>query len=192
MRFGFVSCVQLGLSCMEAIYDVGGSLDLAITLEDDMARAKSGRVYLDDFAERHAIDLVKVRNINESRAIAAVESHALDWLFIVGWSQIARAINAPRSASVRRLIARLPATGVVRGTRLRVGLVRCGAVKTPPARKERRARRSIHRKPRAASRSIRELTQSIPFDERRGARRQAGEPAAGAAPRRVGPNQVFT
>lgn len=90
MRFGFVTCVQLGLSCMEAIYDVGGTLDLAITLEDDMAKTKSGRVYLDDFCAARSVELRKVRNINKPDSIAAIREHELDWLFIIGWSQIAR------------------------------------------------------------------------------------------------------
>ncbi|ANY18927.1 Bifunctional polymyxin resistance protein ArnA [Tsuneonella dongtanensis] len=91
MRFGFVTCVQLGLSCMEAIYDVGGKLDLAITLEDDMAQAKSGRIYLDDFCGQNGVDLLKVRNINNQTAVAAIQERSIDWLFIIGWSQIARA-----------------------------------------------------------------------------------------------------
>jgi len=97
MRFGFVTCVQLGLSCMEAIYDVGGKLDLVLTLEDDMAQAKSGRVYLDEFFRRNAAEIVKVRNINHPDAIQAIRTHEIDWLFIIGWSQIARSdvLNAP-------------------------------------------------------------------------------------------------
>lgn len=98
MRFGFVTCVQLGLSCMDAIYASGGRLNLAVTLVDDQAKAKSGRVYLDKFCEEHCIDLLKVRNINHSVVINAVQEHDLDWLFIIGWSQIARSeiLNAPR------------------------------------------------------------------------------------------------
>lgn len=90
MRFGFVTCVRLGLSCMEAIYEVGGRLDLAITLHDDRAKAKSGRIYLDDFCAERGIPLVKIRNINDDDAVRAIEEAELDWLFIIGWSQIAR------------------------------------------------------------------------------------------------------
>jgi methionyl-tRNA formyltransferase len=98
MRFGFVTCVQLGLSCMEAIYEAGGRLDLALTLMDDQAVAKSGRVYLDDFCARHGVPLVKARNVNNEDSLAAIEAAELDWLFIVGWSQIARerVLAAPR------------------------------------------------------------------------------------------------
>jgi methionyl-tRNA formyltransferase len=89
MKFGFVTCVQLGLSCMEEIYAAGGKLDLAITLTDDRAIDKSGRVYLDEFAAEHNIELVKIKHINDADAIEAIRSRGIDWLFIIGWSQIA-------------------------------------------------------------------------------------------------------
>jgi methionyl-tRNA formyltransferase len=89
-RVGFVTCVQLGLSCMEAIYEAGGHLVFAGTLRDDRGVAKSGRIYLDDFCARHAIALAKFGNINDPEAIEAIRAANLDWLFIVGWSQIAR------------------------------------------------------------------------------------------------------
>lgn len=91
MRFGFVTCVQLGLSCMDEIYRCGGELHLAITLPDSAARAKSGRVYLDAFCEQRGIPLVKSPNVNDPAVIAAVQEHKLDWLFVIGWSQIVRA-----------------------------------------------------------------------------------------------------
>ena len=98
MRFGFVTCVQIGLSCMEAIYEVGGRLELAVTLLDEQARAKSGRVYLDSFCGPRGIPLCKARNVNDDEAVTAIEAAELDWLFIVGWSQIARerVLAAPR------------------------------------------------------------------------------------------------
>ena len=74
---------------MEEIYRVGGRLDLVVTLRDDLATRKSGRVYLEDFCRTHGIDLVKIRHINDPDALAAVREAALDWLFIIGWSQIA-------------------------------------------------------------------------------------------------------
>ena len=77
MRFGFVTCVQLGLSCMEALYEVGGKLDLAITLHDDRAAAKSGRVYLDEFCKAHEIPLLKCTNFNDETVIEAVKKAEL-------------------------------------------------------------------------------------------------------------------
>jgi len=96
MKFGFVTCVRLGLSCMQSIYEIGGHLDLAITLRDDKAKGKSGRVYLDDFCSANDIPLLKIDHINDKVAVEAVQD--LDWLFIVGWSQIAgpEVLHAPR------------------------------------------------------------------------------------------------
>jgi methionyl-tRNA formyltransferase len=98
MRIGFVTCVELGLSCMEAIYEAGGSLSFAATLRDDLATAKSGRVYLDDFCRSRHIPLFKLRNINDPDAVEAIRAAQLDWLMIIGWSQIARqaVLEAPR------------------------------------------------------------------------------------------------
>lgn len=90
MKFGFVTCVQLGMSCMEAIYAAGGKLDLAITLLDEQAVNKSGRVYLDAFCGAHEIPLLKTRNVNDPSAIDTIRQAEIDWLFIIGWSQIAR------------------------------------------------------------------------------------------------------
>lgn len=89
IRIGFVTCVQLGLSCMEALYDAGGQLSFVMTLEDDQAVNKSGRVYLDKFCTQHEIPLLKSRHVNNADVIEAIKAHEIDWLFIIGWSQIA-------------------------------------------------------------------------------------------------------
>lgn len=98
MKFAFVTCVQLGLSCLEAIHEYGTRLDLILTLEDNQAVKKSGRVFLDDFCRRHRVDLLKVRHINDPRAIEEIKTRGIDWLFIIGWSQVAgpAVLNAPR------------------------------------------------------------------------------------------------
>lgn len=91
LKFGFVTCVELGLSCLEEIYEVGGRIDMVMTLEDDRAVRKSGRVYLDDFSQRHQVPLIKIKHINDAEAIAAIRERDIDWLFVIGWSQIAGA-----------------------------------------------------------------------------------------------------
>jgi methionyl-tRNA formyltransferase len=89
-KIGFVTCVQLGLACMEAIYRIGGRLELAVTLHDHLAQKKSGRAYIEGFCNQNAIDLLKVGNVNEQSVIDAVVAKQIDWLLIIGWSQIAR------------------------------------------------------------------------------------------------------
>jgi len=98
MRIGFVTCVQLGLQCLESIAERGGRFELVITLPDDSARGKSGRITVDDFCARTGTPLLKVANINEASAVESIRARELDWLLIIGWSQIAR---APVLASAR-------------------------------------------------------------------------------------------
>lgn len=116
---------------MEAIYAASGRLSLAITLPDDKARSKSGRVYLDEFCARNGVPLFKVGHINEAAVGEEVRSREIDWLFIIGWSQIAdpTVLAAPRlgvlgihptllpegrgrAAIPWAIIKRLPRTGV--------------------------------------------------------------------------------
>jgi methionyl-tRNA formyltransferase len=97
MKFGFVTCIQLGKSCMDAIYQAGGQLDLVITLEDTQAVNKSGRVYLDEFCISKKVPLLKASHINNNECVEAIKKHKIDWLFIIGWSQItnAKILSAP-------------------------------------------------------------------------------------------------
>lgn len=98
MKLAFVTCVQLGLSCMEAIYESGGELVQAFTLKDDRAVNKSGRVYIDKFCEEHAIDLFKLNHVNDKEVLDIIKEKEIDWLFIIGWSQIAgrELLNTPK------------------------------------------------------------------------------------------------
>ena len=89
MKFGFVTCVQLGLSCMEALYQSGVKLDLAITLPDKTDKKKSGRVYIDSFCKKHKIPILKNSHISNPEVIKFISQNNIDWLFIIGWSQIA-------------------------------------------------------------------------------------------------------
>lgn len=102
MKLAFVTCVQIGLSCMEAIYEIGGSLDLIISIPDEKAKKKSGRIYVDDFAEKHNISVLKTNHINDEVAINTIKKHNVDWLFIIGWSQIAskEVIDAPNLGAI--------------------------------------------------------------------------------------------
>lgn len=88
MRIGFVTAVKLGLACLEEIRRLGGNLDLLVTLEDDIARKKSGRVQLDDYARRTGTPIHKTRHINEPSTIDAIRQAELDYLLVIGWSQL--------------------------------------------------------------------------------------------------------
>lgn len=102
MRIAFATCVQLGLSCIQEIFRQGGQIDLFITLRDDLAQRKSGRIYLDKIASAHGTELLKIQNINDSEVITALREKEIDWLFIIGWSQIARAevLHTPKKGCI--------------------------------------------------------------------------------------------
>jgi methionyl-tRNA formyltransferase len=102
IRTAFVTCVQIGLSCIEEIYSIGGKLDLLITLKDNKAKDKSGRVYLDEISSKHHIPLLKINNVNDNEVIEALTKYHIDWLFIIGWSQIARKelLNTPNKGCI--------------------------------------------------------------------------------------------
>jgi len=87
---------------MEAIYRVGGKLDLIVTLKDEKAKKKSGRIYVDEFAEKHGIPVLKINHVNDAEVIEALKEHQIDWFFIIGWSQIASAetINTPNKGAI--------------------------------------------------------------------------------------------
>ena len=89
MKVAFTTCVQLGKSCIEEIYKIGGSLDLLITLKDEKAKNKSGRIYLDEISKEHNVPLLKINHINDREVLDAIKEYEIDWLFIIGWSQIA-------------------------------------------------------------------------------------------------------
>ena len=74
---------------MESIYSANEKLDLIISLPDDKAVDKSGRIFVDDFAAKHNIPVVKSRHINNKKVIQALREYGIDWLYIIGWSQIA-------------------------------------------------------------------------------------------------------
>jgi methionyl-tRNA formyltransferase len=102
MKIAFTTCVQLGESCIKKILDMGGNLDLLITLKDEKAKNKSGRIYLDNIAKENNIPLLKINNINDSEAVNEIKEKDIDWLFIIGWSQIARCevLNAPKKGCI--------------------------------------------------------------------------------------------
>lgn len=102
MKAAFATCVKLGLACMEEIYRIGGKLEFVITLKDDQDWNKSGRVYVDDFCSSNRIPVLKVNNINEPVVEREIVNRDIDWLFVIGWSQIVRppVLWAPKRGAV--------------------------------------------------------------------------------------------
>ena len=89
MRFAFVTCVELGFNCIKEIYNSGERISSIITLKDKIGTNKSGRVYLDEYCKQKRITLHKIENINENFCEKILLEGNFDWVFIIGWSQIA-------------------------------------------------------------------------------------------------------
>ena len=102
MKVAFCTCVQIGLSCIEAVLEIGGSFDLFITLNDAKAKRKSGRIYLDKLSKETRTPLLKINHVNDKETIDALREHQIDWLFIIGWSQIAskEVLEAPNFGAI--------------------------------------------------------------------------------------------
>jgi methionyl-tRNA formyltransferase len=102
LKIAFCTCVQIGKSCIEAILSSGGRFDLLLTLHDHKAQKKSGRVYLDDIANDNGIPLHKLNHINDADVAEVLKEYEIDWLFIIGWSQIASIdfLNVPRKGVI--------------------------------------------------------------------------------------------
>ena len=97
MKIAFCTCVQIGKSCIEAITLSGGRFDLLLTLHDQKSKNKSGRIYLDEIAAETQTPLYKLNHINDQDVAEVLKEYEIDWLFIIGWSQIAstQLLNLP-------------------------------------------------------------------------------------------------
>ena len=102
MNIAFCTCVKLGLSCIEEVHNFGGEFDLFITLKDDISKKKSGRIYLDEVAKKNNTPLLKINHINDNEVLKNLKKYDIDWLFIIGWSQIAseRVINTCNTGTI--------------------------------------------------------------------------------------------
>ena len=98
MKIAFCTCVQIGKSCIEAVLGIGGQFDLLLTLHDFKAIKKSGRIYLDKISETTNTPLFKLNHINDPEVTNVLVEYEIDWLFLIGWSQIASSelISIPR------------------------------------------------------------------------------------------------
>jgi methionyl-tRNA formyltransferase len=88
IRVGFVTAVQLGLDCLLEIHRLGGPIDLIVTLDDETATKKSGRISLDGYAEISGALLHKTSHINNPATIEVIREASLDYLLVIGWSQL--------------------------------------------------------------------------------------------------------
>ena len=84
---------------------------LVITLAEDIDPTKSGRADVAAFAQAHNFPLVTVAHINDADALLAIQGADLDWLFVIGWSQIVGpgVLSSPRRGAIGAHPTLLPA-----------------------------------------------------------------------------------
>lgn len=97
-KLAFVTSVELGFACIRKIYSCGANLSLVVTLNDKTSTAKVGRVTLDQFCSLNRIPLLKIDHINDPVVTKEILKLGIDWLFIIGWSQLAGSeiLSAPK------------------------------------------------------------------------------------------------
>jgi methionyl-tRNA formyltransferase len=102
MKIAFCTCVQIGKSCIETIISSGGRFELLLTLHDHKSKNKSGRIYLDEIAKNTQTPLYKLNHINDPDVAELIKKYDIDWLFIIGWSQIAssKLLNIPKKGII--------------------------------------------------------------------------------------------
>jgi len=102
MKIAFCTCVQLGKSCIETVISSGGRFDLFLTLHDHLSKNKSGRIFLDEIAANSQVPLYKIKHINDPDVAEVLNEYSIDWLFIIGWSQIASIdlLNIPKKGVI--------------------------------------------------------------------------------------------
>ena len=79
-----------GLPALAGVLEAGHEVAAVFTLADEQLGARSGPVDYGPLCERHGVPLHRIRNVNDEAAVALLAECALDYLFVIGWSQIVR------------------------------------------------------------------------------------------------------
>jgi methionyl-tRNA formyltransferase len=98
----FVGCVTEGFRSLEHLLRRGERILCIFTLRDDLAAKTSGAMRFDEVAERNAIPLVKVRNINDPEPVERIRGLAPDLVAVIGWTQLVKAeiLRIPRHGCI--------------------------------------------------------------------------------------------
>src|SRR5579883_1979538 len=89
-RIGWLGFHVEGLPTLEAVLASGYPLKAVITLHDEERNRRSGGMDYGPICERFGTPVYKIRNINDQSSIELLASLNLDFLFVIGWSQIVK------------------------------------------------------------------------------------------------------
>jgi methionyl-tRNA formyltransferase len=91
MRTVWVSFDTIGRACLEAAVDAGGEVVGVVTLPGPIDMNRAGQCAFDEIAARVGATLVETSDINTGQTLEAIGALDPELIFVVGWSQIARA-----------------------------------------------------------------------------------------------------
>lgn len=102
MRWAFVTCVELGQVCLESAFSINRFPVAVVTLAGDEAANKVGRINLTESCKKYGLEIIYCQNINDAEVMRALTSLDLDYLFVIGWSQLLtrRLISIPRCGCI--------------------------------------------------------------------------------------------
>jgi methionyl-tRNA formyltransferase len=88
-----------GLPAFEAVLAAGHAVACAFTLTKDELAKRSAPADYGPACRAHGVALHRIDDVNGARALELLAAARLDYLFVIGWSQILR---APALAALRR------------------------------------------------------------------------------------------
>ena len=110
IKIAFVGAVEMSWHALDELIKQGVSPAIVVLLHPELARRHSDYADLAPLAEANGIPLLYVNNINEPESMEVLKDLALDYVFIMGWSQILKPelLALPRVSCVGYHFAYLP------------------------------------------------------------------------------------
>jgi methionyl-tRNA formyltransferase len=88
MKIVYISYDNDGYLCLKEILRMGCDVTAVFTLADDLMAKTVNHHAFDDLAAQYGLPLYKVRNINSSIHVKAIEQINPDIIYVLGWSQL--------------------------------------------------------------------------------------------------------
>ena len=87
MKIIFISALEFGYRCIEAVLKSGWNVGAIFTMDDNIIKNASGYVSFDGL-KKYNVDIYKVSDINDNSVISRIKSISPDVIIVLGWSQI--------------------------------------------------------------------------------------------------------
>ncbi len=102
MRYGFVGAVEGSRHALEALLASDAEVVRVFTLREELAVRHSDFCDLEPLAREAGVGVSRVGSINDEAVLEEIEALELDYLFVIGWSQILTAplLDAPTQGCI--------------------------------------------------------------------------------------------